>query len=78
MATEEKNVFVKLTAAIAIGGAIHKAGTTVEVTEANAKNLLNRGKALIATEADNPVEAPVADEVSEAPAGKKKKAPASE
>lgn len=39
-----KSVLLKLTSAIAIGGAIAKAGEVVEVTELEAKNLLARGK----------------------------------
>lgn len=40
-----KSVLLKLTSAIAISGAIAKAGEVVEVTESEAKNLLARGKA---------------------------------
>lgn len=39
-----KSVLIKLTSAIAISGAIAKAGEVVEVTELEAKNLLARGK----------------------------------
>ena len=39
-----KSVLIKLTSAIAIAGAIAKAGEVVEVTELEAKNLLARGK----------------------------------
>lgn len=39
-----KSVLIKLTSAIAIAGAVAKAGEVVEVTELEAKNLLARGK----------------------------------
>jgi hypothetical protein len=45
-------IFLKLTGAIAVDGVICKAGSIVEVSEAEAKNLLHRGKAVLATEAD--------------------------
>lgn len=42
-----KSVLLKLTSAIAISGAIAKAGEVVEVTELEAKNLLARGKGVL-------------------------------
>ena len=42
-----KSVLIKLTSAIAIAGAIAKAGEVVEVTELEAKNLLARGKGVL-------------------------------
>ena len=47
-----KSYVLKLTCAIAIDGQIHKAGSLVEVSEAEAKNFLHRGKAVLATEED--------------------------
>jgi hypothetical protein len=49
-----KSVFLKLTAAIVIAGEIAKAGEIVEVSSTEAKDLLNRKKAELATEADMP------------------------
>lgn len=43
----EKVVTLKLTGAVSIEGAIAKAGTLVEMVEAEAKDLLRRGKAVI-------------------------------
>jgi len=53
----KESVFLKLTSAIAIDGAVVRAGSLVEVTQTEAKNLLHRGKAVLATERDG---APVA------------------
>lgn len=47
-----KSYVLKLTCAIAIDGQINKAGSLVEVSEAEAKNFLHRGKAVLATEED--------------------------
>ena len=47
-----KSYVLKLTCAIAIDGQIHKAGSLVEVSEAEAKNFLHRGKAVLATAED--------------------------
>lgn len=47
-----KSYVLKLTSAIAIDGQIHKAGSLVEVSEAEAKNFLDRGKAVLATSED--------------------------
>ena len=48
----KESVFLKLTSAIAIDGAVVRAGSLVEVTQAEAKNLMHRGKAVLATERD--------------------------
>jgi hypothetical protein len=45
-------IFLVLTSAIAIDGELVRAGSLVEVSELEAKNLLHRGKARLATEAD--------------------------
>lgn len=47
-----KNYVLKLTSAVAFGGVISKAGDLVEASEAEAKNLLHRGKAVLATAED--------------------------
>jgi hypothetical protein len=48
-----KTANIKLTAAIVVDGKIAKAGSVLlDVPEENAKGLLNRGKAVLATEAD--------------------------
>lgn len=47
-----KTYTLKLTAAIALAGAIVKAGSLVDVDEPVAKNLLHRGKARVATTED--------------------------
>ncbi|MGX5834778.1 hypothetical protein ACWIJ6_11665 [Aeromonas piscicola] len=47
-----KSYVLKLTSAIAIDGQIHKPGSLVEVSEAEAKNFLHRGKAVLATAED--------------------------
>jgi hypothetical protein len=44
-----KSVFLMVTSAFMVGGAIAKAGEIVEVSNAEAKDLLNRGKAKLAT-----------------------------
>lgn len=68
-----KTYVLKLTSAIAIDGAIVRAGGLVELTEAEAKNLLARGKALLATVADGvEVESDDADS-AEKPRKKKSK-----
>ncbi|WP_441228010.1 hypothetical protein AB7813_08370 [Tardiphaga sp. 20_F10_N6_6] len=38
---------LKLTAAVVLGGLVHRAGALVEVVEATAKDLLRRGKAVL-------------------------------
>ncbi|AVO37387.1 hypothetical protein [Pukyongiella litopenaei] len=45
----DKQVKLKITSAIAIGGQIQRAGTVVAVSEDVAKNLLHRGRAELAT-----------------------------
>lgn len=47
-----QSIFLVLTSAIALAGTICKAGSLVEVTELEAKNLLHRGKARLATAED--------------------------
>jgi len=47
-----KSYVLKLTSAIVIDGQIHKARSLVEVSEAEAKNFLHRGKAVLATTED--------------------------
>ncbi len=49
-----KTVDLKLTAAIGIAGQLIKAGTIVTVPETEGKALLQRGKAVLATAADDP------------------------
>lgn len=50
MAKQSKTFVLKLTSAIAMDGEIIKAGDLVEVTEKEAKNLLHRGKGVLAGE----------------------------
>lgn len=57
-----KSFFLVLTSAIAIEGNICRAGALIEVSEREAKNLLARGKARLATVDDG---APEHDEESE-------------
>lgn len=47
-----KSYVLKLTSAIVVDGGIVKAGALVELSEAESKNLLSRGKAVLATAAD--------------------------
>jgi hypothetical protein len=59
-------IFLVITSAIVIEGEIAKVGEIVEVSEREAKNLLHRGKARLATEADGiPDEGVTADDVDE-------------
>lgn len=51
-----KTVFLKVSSAFLVGGQLAKAGEIVEVTGTEAKDLLARGKATVATVADAPVE----------------------
>lgn len=44
-----KSVVLKVTSAFLVGGQVAKAGELVEVTMAEAKDLLHRGKATLAT-----------------------------
>lgn len=50
-----KTATIKLTAAIAIEGNIVRAGEIITVPEVAAKNLMHRGRAVLATEADEPI-----------------------
>lgn len=50
------SVFLKVSSAFLVGGSLAKRGEVVEVTNAEAKDLLARGKAVVATEKDAPVE----------------------
>ena len=47
-----KSYVLKLTSAIVVDGEIIRAGNLVELSEPEAKNLLGRGKAVLATAAD--------------------------
>ncbi len=57
-------VFLKLLAAVPLDGVLHGAGAVVPVSEDLAVNLLNRGKAEVATEADLP--APTLEDMCDA------------
>jgi len=46
------NVILKLTSAIVVAGQVIKPPALVEMTDSEARNLLHRGKAVVATEAD--------------------------
>lgn len=59
---------LKITSAVVIDGTIQKAGAIVEVREADAKRLLERGKAVVATADDLPAPAPEAAAEAEAKA----------
>ena len=45
-----KTVNIELTSAIAVDGELVRAGEVIEVTEKNARNLMRRGKAVLADE----------------------------
>lgn len=62
-----KSIFLVLTSAIAIDGAIARAGSLVEVSELEAKNLLHRGKARLATAEDGAPADESADSESDKP-----------
>ncbi len=47
-----KSVFLQVSSAFMVGGQIAKAGDIVEVSEGDAKDILHRGKATLATETD--------------------------
>jgi hypothetical protein len=47
-----KQVAIKLTSAIGIGGILYRAGSVIEVSDEAAKDLLRRGKGELATAAD--------------------------
>lgn len=51
-----KQVAIKLTSAIGISGVMYRAGSIVEVSEDAGKQLLNRGKGVLATAEDQPEE----------------------
>ncbi len=51
-----KSVFLKVSSAFLVGGTIAKTGEIVEVSEGEAKDLLQRGKATLATAADAPAQ----------------------
>lgn len=50
--TEPSTVILKITSAIAVKGVVVRPGQLIEMTNAEAINLLQRGKAELATEAD--------------------------
>lgn len=50
MRNTDKTVVLKLTAAIVVDGSIVRAGSLVEVMQDEAKDLLRRGKAVLAAE----------------------------
>lgn len=54
--SEIKTVFLKVYSAFLVGGQLAKAGEIVEVSSAEAKDLLARGKATVATVADAPAQ----------------------
>lgn len=58
-------VTLKLTAAIVVAGQVLRPGSLVEVTESEAKDLLRRGKAVVATAADG-VEVDAASDAGDA------------
>jgi hypothetical protein len=59
----DKQVKIKITSAVSIGGEIKRPGTVVTVAEDLAKNLLNRGRAELATGEDKPLSKMSADEL---------------
>ncbi|WP_441253611.1 hypothetical protein [Bradyrhizobium sp. 613_E4_N2_2] len=69
MSNRVEKVFLKLTSAIAVEGTILRAGHVIEMLEHEAKDLLRRGKAILATIADHPqAKAPAVEpETSEEP-----------
>lgn len=82
--SEIETVFLKVSSAFLVGGQLAKAGEVVEVTKAEAKDLLARGKAVVATGADAPeqeqhqdeVQQPEGEAAAEAPAEVAAEAPA--
>ena len=46
--TKKKSVFIELTSAVVFGGVIKRAGTVVECSDAQAKDLLHRGRGQLA------------------------------
>lgn len=77
----DKQVKIKITSAVAIGGEIKRPGAVVTVAEELAKNLLHRGRAEVATgDADDADDASVevdGDAKVKADVDPKAKAPAS-
>ena len=68
---DAQGVTLKLNAAIALEGQIVRAGQLIEVTQSEAKNLLNRGRAVLATDGRNAPDAedaPADEAVAEKPA----------
>jgi len=53
-----ETILLKVTSALWIGGSIAKAGEIIEVSYTEAKDLLGRGKAVLADDADAPKVAP--------------------
>lgn len=63
-----KKILITLSSAIALAGVIRRAGEEIEVDEPLAKNLLNRGKAVLADETaddDTPLEDYTVSELKE-------------
>ena len=74
----DKQVKIKITSAVAIGGEIKRPGTVVTVAEELAKNLLHRGRAEVATsDADDASVEVDGDVKAKADVDPKAKAPAS-
>lgn len=74
----DKQVKIKITSAVAIGGEIKRPGSVVTVAEEFAKNLLHRGRAELATGDAESASAEVdGDTKVKADADPKAKAPAS-
>lgn len=55
-----KTVILKLTSAIVVAGQVIRPGNLVEVTESEARDLLHRGKATVATQEDADAAEPAA------------------
>ncbi|MBF9235583.1 hypothetical protein [Microvirga alba] len=49
-----ESIILKVTSAMIVGGQIAKPGEMIEVTHAEAKDMLHRGKAVLATATDAP------------------------
>lgn len=62
-----EEITLKLTSAIAVDGEILKAGRLVQVTDSEAKNLLGRGKAVLATASEVDRAFPAAEAPKPAP-----------
>lgn len=61
-------VYLVVTSAFVLAGDIVTEGEIVEVTNAEARDLLGRGKARVATEEDRPADEPAPAEVEESEA----------